>query len=177
MTVGVDERWNFFVVDCWRHQATVGEAVIELYRQWNDHGAIQAILQKVDARGLKQTIETYGYDYGRQMPCEWVAYTGEMWNAKKLDRIRTILEPRFRNRKIFLHPGMMEWFANEEYLDFPQGEYFDALDALCNVAFFARPPQRTKIKQFQTPEQREVAYLKQGIDITAPPDSWESLLD
>ena len=176
LTVAVDERWNYFVEDYFREQCAISLVVKEIYKQWQEHEAICAIMQKVDARGIREAIEQEGYNKNLFLPVEWVAYPGDFVqeNPSKIARIATLCEPRFRNGHIFLHPGMMEYFAKEEYLDFPHTKYKDTLDALCNVIKFGRPPSRTRFKSNASQEQRDVRLLKMGYD---PVDTTGSMWD
>jgi hypothetical protein len=175
LTVAIDEAWNFTVEDWFREQCAISEVVEELYRQWDSHHAVKALIQQYDVRGIRETIEQRGFEFGRTMPVEWVQYPpgqDESFGSYvgKQARIRALLEPKFRAKKIFLKSDMLQWFANEEYLDFPRSKArsWDTMDALCNVVRFGRPPVKTRIMHKLSQEEREVKALMGGRDPDSP---------
>jgi len=161
LTVSIDEDWNYIITDWFRDRCSTWDAVGELYRQWEVNKAKMVILQKYDSRGVSETLEQYGYDRGLHMPVEWIAYPPE---GGKAARIANLVQPRFKDKKVYMAPNMIQWILQDEVLDFPRAKHDDALDALCNVIKMGKPPARTKLKHRLTREQREVKLLKAGID-------------
>lgn len=169
LTVAIDEAWNYIILDWFRDKCLPHAGITELYRQWKQHKAKLSIVQKYDVRGVGESIEQLGYELNEQMPVDYVAYGPDQGKAA---RITEMVQPRFEDLKVYLHPTMLEWFAKDELLDFPKAKHDDALDALCNVVKFGKPPPRTRMISKLTKEQREIEMLKAGIDPTAKDDEW-----
>jgi predicted phage terminase large subunit-like protein len=169
LTVAIDEQWNYIVIDWFREKCTPHTGIIELYRQWEQHKAKLSIVQKYDVRGVGESIDQVGYELGKQMPIDYVAYPPD---SGKVGRIKELVQPRFEDKKVYLHPTMVTWFANEEMLDFPKAKYDDGLDALCNIIRFGKPPPRVRVMNQLTKEQKEIELLKAGVDPTEQEDDW-----
>ena len=169
LTVAIDEQWNYIIIDWFREKCSTHAGIVELYRQWEQHKSKLSIVQKYDVRGVGETIEQVGYELGKQMPIEYVAYGPD---SGKIARIEEMVQPRFEDLKVWLHPTMLDWFVKDELLDFPKAKHDDALDCLCNVVKWGKPPPRSKIKRNLTKEQREIEMLKAGKDPTEREDDW-----
>jgi hypothetical protein len=178
MTVAVDERWNYIVIDWFRQRCSKFAAITELYRQYNSHTAISVALQKFDRAQIADAIEQHGHERGQFLPIDWVTYPPTM---SKMSRIETILEPLCRDLKLFIPDdhmscGKMDWLFDDELLDFPKMRYADGADALCNVAHIAKPPSQTKIKSKFTKEQMEVRRLKsRNYHEIGKPSTWDNI--
>ncbi len=169
ITVAIDEQWNYIVLDHFREKCSPHTGITELYRQWEQHKAMLSIVQKYDVRGVGESIDQVGYELGKQMPIDYVAYPPA---GGKEGRIRELVQPRFEDKKVYLHPTMVKWFAEEEMLDFPKAKYDDCLDAICNVIRFGKPPPRVRIMSQLTKEQKEIEMLKAGVDPMESEDDW-----
>jgi hypothetical protein len=158
MTVFVDEMWNYFVMDCFRQRCGMTETIKEVFRQKNIWGSIGVVLQTFDRAGIEETIEQYGHATQDYVYPIWLSYPADQ---SKIARIETLLEPRFRNRKMFLHPSMT-WFLGEEYRKFPKSSFFDGFDCLCNIVKESAPALAQKKDVELTAQQKRIKQLKAG---------------
>lgn len=159
MTVFVDEQWNYFVMDVFRARCGMTETIQEIYRQAAVWGSHCVVLQSFDRAGIEETLDQYGETIDQHLYKVWLSYPSDQ---SKLARIETLLEPRFRGLKMYLHPSM-SWFLNDEYRNFPRSKFFDGFDCLCNVVKQAVPALVRHEDPELTAQQRRIRQLKAGI--------------
>ena len=177
VTVGVDENWNYIFMDHFRERCTKLEAIKELLRQYYQHRALCAALQKYDRSQVADVIEQESFNLrektGASFPViEWVNYPSKQ---SKQDRIETTLQPLFQNEKVFI-TKTMGWFAAEELLDFPRAKYDDCCDALCNIVKVAKPARKSRVKKFKENLQwKQILRLMKGRDDEDTEINWKTL--
>ncbi len=154
----VDEQWNYILLDKFRERCTLSTTIGEIFRQWERHESLMVILQKYDRAQIYEAIQHYAFDYGKLPHIQWVIYPAQ---RGKLARHESIVLPLFEAGRIFLHHDM-QWFIDEEYLNWPKSKQFDFMDNICNVAYYAKPTAKTKIIHQLTKRQREIKALKGG---------------
>jgi predicted phage terminase large subunit-like protein len=179
-TVGVDEMWNYIFIDWFRERCNKRAAIEELYRQAMAHKSKLVILQKYDRSQIADVVEQVGFDLRTEdssmkvIVPEWVGYPPRQ---KKEDRIRTMLEPLFHGKKVYLAPTM-QWWVDAEVLDFPKAAHDDGLDCFANIAKVAKPPPRRKSAVNQNPVWVHCERLIRGLDpVTGDKDgiSWKKV--
>lgn len=167
-TIAVDYKFRYIVIDWFRDRCSKRKAVEEIYRQYFEHSAILAVLQRYDRSQIADTIDNYGFEYGALISAEWIQYPGRQ---SKDDRIETVLAPSYEAGKWFIMPDM-QWFINEEYMPFPKGKK-DGLDCQCNVIHVASPAATKTFTPKQNPTQRRIKMLKAGtFDPDPNDDDW-----
>lgn len=159
VTVAVDERWNYIILDAFRERCSKLEGVREMFRQYYTHKAVEIGAEKQDKLLVEDVVEQYAFQTRTFRPrIDWIAYPNRM---SKEERIETVLQPLFESGKVYLQPGM-KWLE-QELLDFPRGAHDDGLDALVNAVHVSRPALQKRPKSQLTDIQRRIAYLKKGV--------------
>jgi hypothetical protein len=158
-TWAVDDDYHYHCLDWFRERCSKRKAVEELYRQYFEHEAISAIGQKYDRSQIADTIDQYGFEYGKFVSMDWIAYPAPA-GGKKQDRILAVCEPAFHACRVHITRDM-EWFIKEEYEPFPKGK-MDGFDCICNVIHVASPGGKVHVKTKETEHSRRIKMLKAG---------------
>lgn len=167
LTVGIDDDWNYFVLDWFRERCSKRSAIREFYRQFFsalpglsvETKPISVLMQKFDRAQIKETIDQYAYEVNKYVYIEWISYPS---TASKYARIESSVVPLFEAGHIFIPPNM-QWFVNAEYDKFGSRQgHDDALDALCNVAYYSNPVVKQKDRPRLNKNQIRISRLKAG---------------
>ena len=174
LTVAVDDRWNYYLVDYFRKRCTKLEGVSEMFRQYNTHKVTTIGLERRDKLMIDDVIEQYAFQAKTYIPrIEPIVYPPRM---SKEDRIETVLQPLFESHKVYLIQNAT-WLT-QELLDFPRGAHDDGLDALVNLVHVSRPALSLKKKKKAISDiQKRIMFLKKGIVYTNEGEatSWKNL--
>jgi len=159
LTIDVDEDFNYFIKDWFRERVSKLTAIKEMYRQYTQHKGTQAVLmQRFDRVQIGETLDQYARLVRQYLPIEWISYPSAQ---NKINRIDVSVVPQFEALRIFLRPDM-GWFLSGEFYDYPQSDYFDCLDALCNITYYSNPATKRQHKQKKTEHQIRHDRLKAG---------------
>jgi hypothetical protein len=172
LTVGIDEEWNYFLLDWFRERCSATTSVKEIYRQMEENKALRVLAQKFDRVHIEEAIDQYGFTINKRIPLEFIPYPSRQ---SKDDRIEKLVFIPWEQRKVFIKPDMT-WLLNDECYDFPASRTKDGLDALANVMAFSNP--KTKMtKAHQKPKEQIIEeQLLAGLDpYDDEADSWKSL--
>ena len=156
-TVLVDEFYNFIFKDYFRGRCSRRQGILEMFRQYYAHGAINCALQKFDQSMIDEDIKRIAREQHRRPKITYVSYPNKGGRGtQNVERIKGMTSS-FEANKVFLLPGM-GWFE-DELLEFPAGVYDDGLNALANIMKVANPPPPTSRKSFMTPLEKHVKWL------------------
>jgi len=143
VTVGIDTEDNWFVLEVRRGQWTVAELIEELfsvYARWKPLGmSIEVIGQ---GQGILDPIQREEDVRKIYLPMTEIKYRV---NYKKEIRIRSVLQPRFENGKIFIKRDMYD--LEEELLQFPKCDHDDIIDPLTDIAEIGNIPDEEETKK------------------------------
>jgi phage terminase large subunit-like protein len=129
MTVGIDLDDNWYVLEVLREQWTVGELVNNLFEVAKTWKPISMSLEVIgQAQGLLEPIQNE--EDKRKIYLSLTEIKVRPQVTKEM-RIRSILQPRFENGKIFIKHGMED--LEDELLRFPKAKSDDMADCMTDV--------------------------------------------
>lgn len=172
VTVGVDYDDNWYVLEVFRGQWSVGELVLNLFStflKWKPItmsieiiGQAQALMNPIYAEEDKRLKE------GKPVYLPLVEVKSRPPYTKEM-RIRSVLQPRFERGKIFIRRDMAD--LEEELLRFPKSAHDDIIDPLTDLEEIGFTPNKVADddKQGELESQtklRPVVYRKTVVDET-----------
>ncbi len=143
VTVGIDEKNNWYVLETRRGRWTVGEMIEEIFAAYQRHkpttmsieviGQSQALLDPINAEEERRNIF---------LPLTEIKTRAAV---QKEGRLRATLQPRFESGKIFIKEEMVD--LEEELIHFPKSKHDDLIDALSDVGEIGFAPAEEKEKK------------------------------
>lgn len=143
-TVGVDVNDDWYVLEVRRGKWTVGELINELFSVYKRHRPENMTIEVVgQAQGLLNPILKEEERRQEYLPLQEVKARPQV---TKETRIRSILQPRFEQGKIYIKRSMDELV--DELLNFPKGRHDDIIDALTDVEEISFTPENDEEEFF-----------------------------
>lgn len=143
VTVGIDYDDNWYVLEVFRGQWTVGELVLNLFftfLKWKPItmsieiiGQAQALMNPIYAEEEKRAKD------GKPVYLPLVEIKSRPPYTKEM-RIRSVLQPRFERGKIFIRRDMTD--LEEELLRFPKSAHDDIIDPLTDLEEIGFTPNK-----------------------------------
>jgi hypothetical protein len=168
-TWAVDDRENVFLLDWFREKCERWASFQEIYRQKEKWKSSMVCLQVFDRAGLEESLEQFGRYHSKILWPQFISYPSDQ---DKVERIRTLVQPKFENGQVFLQSNMLGWFKQDEYLDFPKARHDDFFDCICNIYKVAKPAPQTRANTPLTEQQDRIAKLKAGINPYEDEEDW-----
>ena len=129
ITVGVDNRDNWFVLEVLREKWAVSELIENLF---SVNERFEPESMTLEVIGMAQTLLTLVYreeeERGTYLPLVEIKSRPPIEKERK---IRSILQPRFERGKVYIRKDMED--LKEELLKFPKSKHDDIIDALSDI--------------------------------------------
>jgi phage terminase large subunit-like protein len=137
ISVGVDSEGNWWIKQADREKITTGELIQRLFQQFETYNPITMSIEVIgQAQNILSPIRDEERARNKFLPLSEIKVLPQVTKAA---RIRSILQPRFENGKIYIHKDMTE--LKDQLLRFPKAKHDDLIDALSQIetiAFEAR---------------------------------------
>lgn len=166
VVVRIDPEGNWFVTEAQHGRWSVDETIERLFSAYNIYQPDGMSIEVIGlAQAMMQTIHNRERLKGTYLPLSEIKSRG---GKKKRSRIRSVLEPRFKQGAVFIKPNMAE--LEDELTRFPRSAHDDLIDALTDVAEIGfRPSQiEEKKKQPVTVQERIHSQLNRSDDYIDP---------
>jgi phage terminase large subunit-like protein len=137
ISVGVDSEGNWWVKQADREKVTTGELIQRLFQQFDTYNPITMSIEVIgQAQNILSPIRDEERVRNKFLPLSEIKVLPQV---TKTARIRSILQPRFENGKVYIHKDMTE--LKDQLLRFPKAKHDDLIDGLAQIetiAFEAR---------------------------------------
>ena len=141
LVVGVDVNKNWYVLDVRRGKWTVRELIYEIFTAYADHKPSTMSLEVIgQAQSILSPIQEEEEKRNQYLPIVTIKTRPDI---TKNMRIRSILQPRFENGKIFIKRSMID--LEDELLKFPKSKHDDQIDALADIEEIAFPADKSTV--------------------------------
>lgn len=132
ITVGVTANNDWFILDIRREKFTVGELINEMFDVHSTWKPINMSIEVIGlAQGLTDSIHNEEDHRGVYLPLIEIKTRN---NMNKQQRIRSILQPRFERKKVFIREDLEHRdIFEEELLTFPKAAHDDIIDPLTDL--------------------------------------------
>jgi phage terminase large subunit-like protein len=144
VVAGVDVNDNWYVLEVRREHWQVSELVTNLFEVNAIYNPSTISIEVIgQAQGLLTPIRDEEQRLKKYLPLKEIKSRPLV---TKQMRIRSILQPRFENRKVYIKQDMFT--LEEELLNFPKASHDDIIDALVDlseIGYPADPLQPTKV--------------------------------
>jgi phage terminase large subunit-like protein len=129
LTVGIDSENNWYVLEIKREKYTTGEYIEELFIVFKKWSPITMSIEVIgQAQGIMESIRNAEESKGIFLPLFEIKARPQI--TKEM-RIRSVLQPRFENKKVYIKREMDE--LEFELLKFPVAPHDDIIDALTDT--------------------------------------------
>lgn len=129
VVVGIDFRNNWYVLETIRGRWQVSELIFQLFDVFERWKPITMTIETIgQAQGLITPIHEEEEIRGKYLPLVVIKTRGEI---TKNMRVRSILQPRFENKKIYIKEDQFE--LEDEIIHFPNSKHDDLIECLSDV--------------------------------------------
>lgn len=136
MTVGVDEKNNWYVLEYFRDQVDPRKLINEIFRQADKHQPLRIGIEGISfQKALQFFIKEESQKRNRYLPIQEFKVDNRFSKEMRI----LALQPRFANRQIFIRPEMHELIF--EFTAFKRCKTDDLADCMAYMLEIARKPQ------------------------------------
>lgn len=159
--VGVDEFSNWFILKCSHEKLTSNELINELFEINSEFSPETICIELIGgSQSILGAIQEEEKKRGVNLPLYEIKAQGMV---SKETRIRTSLQPKFEQGKVYLRKGMGELV--DELLRFPKAPHDDMIDSMSLIDQVAYAPNSSEAKQQMPSSKLEARIRKEDQEV------------
>lgn len=170
ITAGITQNNDWYILDIRRDKFTVGELINEMFEVNEEWSPVNMSIEVIgQAQGLLESIHNEEDLRSDFLPLIEIKTRN---NISKQQRIRSVLQPRFERRKIFIRDDLEHRDEfEEELLNFPKSRHDDIIDPLTDLEDIGFAPDMKDL-QSKEPESPLEQRLQKKLKALQNPDTF-----